>query len=50
MENLARVIAAYKAMDQRRKDENLRLLELDAKKHLEKQRVSLKLVANNKGK
>ena len=49
MENLDRVIAAYIAMDQRRKAENLVLLELDAKKHPEKQAQTLRLVVNNKG-
>lgn len=50
MENLDRVIAAYKAMDQRRKAENLALLELDAKKHPEKRPQLLRLVSNSKGK
>ena len=46
MKNLDRWIAAYKAMDQRRRDENLDLAEADAIAHPAVRGPVLRLVAN----
>jgi hypothetical protein len=47
MKHLNRIIAAYTAMDQRRKDEMLRIMEMRAKKHPANPRAPLTLVVNN---
>lgn len=47
MENIERVIAAYKAMDQRRREANLRMMEIDAKRHPDRARL-LRLVVNDR--
>lgn len=47
MENLDRIIAAYIAMDKRRKNENLETMEADAKLHPEKVVTKLRLVVRN---
>jgi len=44
MENLDRIIAAYTAMDQRHKTQNLAIMEEQAKKYMEKRRPLLRIV------
>lgn len=50
MENLERVVAAYIAMDQRRKNENLETMEADAKLYPAVTVPNLRLVVSNTGK
>lgn len=47
---IARVVAAYIAMDRRHKNENLAHMESDAKKYPEKVVARLRLVSRNPGK
>lgn len=44
MENLDRVVAAYIAMDQRHKTQNLAIMEEQAKKYMEKRKPLLRIV------
>ncbi len=46
MENLPKIIAAYIAMDQRRKDENFEVMMDDARLHPEAKPSHLRLVDN----
>jgi hypothetical protein len=47
MNNLHRWIAAYEQMDERRRQENLPIMEATALAHPERKRRKLHLVANN---
>lgn len=49
-DEIARVVAAYVAMDRRHKNENLAHMEIDAKKYPEKVVARLRLVSRNSGK